>query len=42
VAEELARLRDMPLEELACSTTRNFFTLFQCAHPASPIFSHSL
>jgi TatD DNase family protein len=34
VAEELAKLRDTPIEELASSTTRNFFTLFQCAHPA--------
>lgn len=36
VAEELARLRDTPLEELASSTTRNFFTLFQSAYPANP------
>jgi TatD DNase family protein len=35
VAEELARLRDTSLEELASSTTRNFFTLFQYAYPAN-------
>jgi TatD DNase family protein len=37
VAEELAKLRDTSLEELASSTTRNFFALFQHANPTSPI-----
>lgn len=29
VAEEIARLREIPLEEVAVATTRNFFTLFR-------------
>ena len=31
VAEELARLREMPLEDLAAATTANFFRLFSSA-----------
>ena len=31
VAEEIARLREMPLEEVAAASTRNFFTLFPAA-----------
>ncbi len=34
VAEEIARLRDVSLEEVAAATTRNFFTLFRHARPA--------
>jgi len=33
VAEELAKLRGVSLEELACSTTDNFFSLFKSARP---------
>ena len=33
VAEEVARLRGMPLEELAQATTQNFFRLFRDARP---------
>ena len=29
VAEEIAKLRNIPLEEVAEATTRNFFTLFK-------------
>jgi TatD DNase family protein len=35
VAQELARLRGMTFEELAQSTTQNFFKLFQGAKPVS-------
>ncbi|HZV98990.1 MAG TPA: TatD family hydrolase [Methylophilaceae bacterium] len=35
VAEEVARLRDIPLEELGAATTRNFFQLFKQAQPCS-------
>ncbi|NJA87616.1 TatD family hydrolase [Rhodocyclus tenuis] len=31
VAEEVARLREMPLEELAAASSDNFFRLFSCA-----------
>ncbi len=34
VAEEIARLREAPLEEIARATTRNFFGLFRHARPA--------
>ncbi|MGZ5038779.1 MAG: TatD family hydrolase [Usitatibacter sp.] len=34
VAEEIARLRGMPLEEVAAATTRNFFRAFPHARPA--------
>ena len=34
VAEEIARIRDVPLEEVAAATTRNFFALFRHARPA--------
>jgi len=34
VAAEIARLRDISLEEVAQSTTRNFFRLFATAHSA--------
>jgi TatD DNase family protein len=34
VAVELARLRSTSLQELACSTTHNFFALFRQAKPA--------
>lgn len=33
VAEEIARLRDISLEEVAAATTRNFFELFKLAQP---------
>lgn len=33
VAEELAKIRDTPFDELAQSTTENFFTLFKNATP---------
>lgn len=33
VAEEIGRLRGIPLEEVAETTTRNFFQLFTVAHP---------
>ena len=33
VAEELAKLRGVAFDELARSTSQNFFTLFQNAHP---------
>lgn len=33
VAEEIARLRELPLETLAAATTDNFFRLFRHAHP---------
>lgn len=33
VAEELARLRDCSVEEIAATTTRNFFELFKDANP---------
>ncbi len=36
VAEEIARLRDIPSEEVAMATTRNFFRLFPTAHSAFP------
>lgn len=32
VAEEIARLRDIPLEQVAAATTANFFELFKHAH----------
>lgn len=32
VAEEIARLRDLPPETIAAATTANFFTLFKHAH----------
>ena len=35
VAEEVARLRNIPLEELTEASTRNFFTLFKRAVPCS-------
>ncbi|MFM1910861.1 MAG: putative metallodependent hydrolase [Pseudomonadota bacterium] len=35
VAEEVARLRNIPLEELTEASTRNFFTLFKRAAPCS-------
>lgn len=35
VADLLAQLRRLPLEELADATTRNFFTLFGAARPAA-------
>lgn len=35
VAEEIARLRNIPLEEVAAATTRNFFELFKLAQPCS-------
>lgn len=35
VAQELTKLRDMSLEELARSTTQNFFALFRTAQPAT-------
>ena len=34
VAEEIARLRNVELEEIASATTRNFFRLFQIEEPA--------
>lgn len=34
VAEEIARLRDIPVEEVAKATTENFFRLFKQAKPA--------
>jgi TatD DNase family protein len=34
VAEEIARLRDIPVEEVAQRTTANFFALFRHARPA--------
>ena len=34
VAEEIARLRDMPLEEVAAVTSGNFFRLFGVPHDA--------
>jgi TatD DNase family protein len=34
VAEEVARLRGMPVEELARATSANFFALFRDARPA--------
>jgi len=33
VAEEIARLRDIPVEDVASATTRNFFDLFKLARP---------
>ncbi|MFT4171017.1 MAG: TatD family hydrolase [Rhodocyclaceae bacterium] len=33
VAAEIARLRDVPVEEIAAATTRNFFALFKHAAP---------
>ena len=35
VAEQLASLRAVSLEELATTTTRNFFSLFRSAHPVA-------
>ncbi|HZV61881.1 MAG TPA: TatD family hydrolase [Methylophilaceae bacterium] len=35
VAEEIARLRGISLEEVAEATTRNFFQLFKLSHPCS-------
>jgi TatD DNase family protein len=35
VAEEIARLRGIPVEEVARHTSRNFFTLFKHARPAA-------
>ena len=35
VAEEIARLRDISLEEVAEATTRNFFQLFKLPQPCS-------
>ncbi len=37
VAQQLASLRNIPLEELAATTTRNFFSLFRAAQPVSEI-----
>jgi len=34
VADEIARLRGIPVDELARATTANFFRLFRDAHPA--------
>jgi len=34
VAEEVARLRDLAFDEIAATTTRNFFSLFTGARPA--------
>ena len=34
VAEEVARLREIPYEEVAERTTENFFRLFRGARPA--------
>jgi len=34
VAEEIARLRGIPVEDVARHTTRNFFALFKHARPA--------
>ena len=33
VAEEIARLRDLPIETVAAATTENFFRLFGQAQP---------
>ncbi len=35
VAEEIARLRNIPLQQLMDATTQNFFTLFRHAQPCS-------
>lgn len=35
VAEEIARLRDIPLQQVVEATTANFFTLFKHAQPCS-------
>lgn len=35
VAEEIARLRNIPLQQVMEATTRNFFTLFRHAQPCS-------
>jgi len=37
VAEQLASLRNVSLEELATTTTSNFFTLFRAAQPVHPV-----
>ena len=39
VAEELAKLRGVTLEELACTTTSNFFTLFKHARSEPPHYN---
>ena len=36
VAEEIAKLRGLPLEQVAAATTENFFKLFNIGRPASP------
>jgi len=38
-AEELAKLRGVPFDQLARSTSQNFFTLFQNAHPMDSILA---
>ena len=35
VAEEIASLRDISVEEMAAATTRNFFELFRAAQPCN-------
>ena len=35
VAEEVARLRDVPLQQVVDVTTANFFTLFKHAQPCN-------
>jgi len=37
VAAELARLKDLPVEEIARQTTRNFEDLFRVQVPAGPL-----
>jgi len=34
VGEEIAKLRDVPVEAIAEATSANFFRLFDIAHPA--------
>jgi TatD DNase family protein len=36
VAEEIARLKDVPVEDVARATTDNFFALFRHARPVAP------
>jgi TatD DNase family protein len=36
VAEEIARLKEVPVEDVARATTANFFALFRHARPAAP------
>jgi TatD DNase family protein len=35
VAEEIAKLRGLPVEQVAAATTENFFRLFNVERPAS-------